>query len=60
MESQNLMKSNFVLIQCKVVSILILFLNFRLQTRQWSEKIIRKETREWLVKGGLVQVDKKH
>lgn len=28
---------------------------YRLQTRQWSDNVIRKETREWRVKGGVIQ-----
>ena len=37
---------------------------FRLQTRQWSERVIRRETREWKVHGNMtirkdVQVRKK-
>jgi len=29
--------------------------DFRLQTRQWSDNVIRKEIREWRVKGGIIQ-----
>ena len=27
----------------------------RLQTRQWSDRVIRKELREWKVRGGTIQ-----
>jgi len=27
----------------------------RLQTRQWSDNVIRKEMREWRVRGGIIQ-----
>ena len=30
-------------------------LNEELQTRQWSDKVIRKEFREWKVRGGVAQ-----
>ena len=29
------------------------FCCFRLQTRQWSERVIRRETREWKVHGNM-------
>jgi hypothetical protein len=35
------------------MSFLIFF--SRLQTRQWSDNVIRKEVREWKVHGGIIQ-----
>ncbi len=35
----------------------LLFLNLlfpRLQTRQWSDRVIRKEVRQWKVRGGTM------
>ena len=28
---------------------------FRLQTRQWSDRVIRREMRDWHVRGGLIK-----
>ena len=44
----------FILAICMYKSMLSFFV-FRLQTRQWSERVIRKEIREWKVRGGVIK-----